>query len=254
MNAKQVLSKITSLLNLSEEVKFTEAKSANGDILSSPTFDLNEDVEVVSEDGTKSPAPDGEYTISLKDESGNENIIRIDVKDGKIVERANEEEEKNEEAKGEEEMEDTPLDTNAPDGMMMAKDYVKAPKGLETDEAHALPMGTDEDPRNRVGSDADDKKDPIISLSYRISELEKMYEEMMAKVGELTDKKEIDHKEAQETVKESNVKLEEEIEGVPALDGAPVEMSSINLSALQKANNSKREGDYQSSFLSKLYK
>lgn len=248
MTAKQVLSKISSLLNLNEEVKLTEAKASNGDILSSPTFDLNEDVEVVSEDGSKKPAPDGEYEVVLKDESGNENIIRIQVKDGKVSERENVEE-----AKNEEEMEETPLDINAPDGMMMAKDYVEAPKGLETDEAKALPMTTDEDPRNRVGSDADDKKDPIISLSYRISELEKMYEEVMAKVGELTDKKEIDHKEAIEDKKESNIKLEDELVDVPALDGAPVEMSSVNLSAIHKPSN-KKEGNYQSSFLSKLYK
>ena len=96
MNAKDVLSKITALLSSDKEVKCTEAKSADGDILSSPTFDLNESVDIVHEDGTKTPAPDGEYTISLTDESGNENIIRIEVKDGKIQERANEEEEKNE--------------------------------------------------------------------------------------------------------------------------------------------------------------
>ena len=119
MNAKSVLSKIATLLSIEkEEIYFTEAKSANGDILSSPTFDLNEDVEVVHEDGTKTPAPDGEYTISLKDESGNENIIRIEVKDGKIQERANEEEEKNEEAQGEEEMgdeEEVDVDVVEPD-------------------------------------------------------------------------------------------------------------------------------------------
>ena len=100
MNSKSVLSKILALLS-SEEINFTDAKSADGDILQSPTFDLNEPVDIVSEDGTKSPAPDGEYTISLTDDSGNQNIIRIEVKDGKITERANEEEEKNEE--GEEE-------------------------------------------------------------------------------------------------------------------------------------------------------
>ena len=96
MNSKNVLNKILALLSNDDVMEFTDAQSANGDILQSPTFDLNENVDVVHEDGTKTPAPDGEYTISLKDESGNENIIRIEVKDGKIVERANEEEEKNE--------------------------------------------------------------------------------------------------------------------------------------------------------------
>jgi hypothetical protein len=253
-SSKQVLSKIAKMLNLSEEVNFTDAKTEDGTILQSPTFDLNEDVEVVSADGTKSPAPDGEYTISLKDESGNENIIRIEVKDGKITERANEEEEKNE-GENEEEMDDqTPTDANSSvDGTVnMAKDFVKAPKGLETDEAHALPMGTDEDPRNRVGSDEDDKKDPIISLSYRISELESQLKECMAKIGELTDRKDVDQKGEQTTETEDNVSLEEV--DVPKLDGAPIEMSAqVNLAGVHKPNN-KREGNYQSSFLSKLYK
>lgn len=255
MNAKNVLGKILTLLSIeSGEVHFTEAKSADGAILSSPTFDLNEDVEEVHEDGSKTPAKDGEYTITLTDESGNENIIRIEVKDGKIVERANEEEEKNEPSE-EEDMEETPMDqTSTVDGdVNMAKDYVKAPKGLETDEAKALPQTTDEDPRNRVGTDSDDKKDPIISLSYRIQELEEALAEVKLKVGELTSREDIDHKEAQETKKESDIKLEDEVD-VPKLDGAPVEMSAerVNLSA--KKTNKNVEGNYQSSFLAKLYK
>ena len=49
MNAKDVLSKIGKLLNLSsEEVLFVDAKTAEGTILQSPTFDLGEKVEVVS--------------------------------------------------------------------------------------------------------------------------------------------------------------------------------------------------------------
>lgn len=71
--------------------KFTEAKS--GDLtLDSPTFDVGETVDVVAEDGSKSPAPDGEHEVILKDESGNENKIRVVVKDGKITERENVEE------------------------------------------------------------------------------------------------------------------------------------------------------------------
>jgi len=70
---------------------FTEAKS--GDLtLDSPTFDVGETIDVVGEDGTKTPAPDGEHQVVLKDESGNENKIRVVVKDGKITERENVEE------------------------------------------------------------------------------------------------------------------------------------------------------------------
>ena len=68
--------------------KFTEAKS--GDItLDSPTFDVGETIDVVKEDGTKEKAPDGEHEIVLKDESGNENKIKVMVKDGMITEREN---------------------------------------------------------------------------------------------------------------------------------------------------------------------
>jgi hypothetical protein len=70
---------------------YTEARDAQGQILESPTFDVGEDVYLVK-DGEKSPAPDGEHQVVLKDTSGNENKIRIQVKDGKIIQRENVEE------------------------------------------------------------------------------------------------------------------------------------------------------------------
>ena len=77
-----------------EEVKedsMVEAKS--GDLkLESPTFDVGETIDVVSEDGSKTPAPDGEHQLELKDSEGNEVKIRVMVKDGKIMERENVEE------------------------------------------------------------------------------------------------------------------------------------------------------------------
>ena len=88
MNSKSVLNKIMTLLS-AKEVELTYAKLADGTIVESPTFDVGEPLEIVSEDGTKSPAPDGEHELALKDESGNENIIKVITKDGKIVEREN---------------------------------------------------------------------------------------------------------------------------------------------------------------------
>lgn len=76
----------------SEEMTYTEAKDAQGQILESSTFDVGEDVFLVHEDGSKTPAPDGEHQVVLKDTSGNENKIRIQVLDGKIIERENVEE------------------------------------------------------------------------------------------------------------------------------------------------------------------
>jgi hypothetical protein len=72
-----------------EGLAFTEARDAQGQLLESPTFDVGEKVEVVGTDGEKSPAPDGEHQVVLKDTSGNENKIRIQTKDGVIVQREN---------------------------------------------------------------------------------------------------------------------------------------------------------------------
>jgi len=73
----------------SKDMNYTEAKDAQGQILESSTFDVGEDVFLVKDDGTKTPAPDGEHQVVLKDTSGNENKIRIIVKDGKIIQREN---------------------------------------------------------------------------------------------------------------------------------------------------------------------
>jgi len=78
---------------MATDYKMTEAIDAQGQKLESPTFDVGEDCYLIHEDGTKSPAPDGEHQVVLKDESGNENKIRIQVKDGKITQRENVEEE-----------------------------------------------------------------------------------------------------------------------------------------------------------------
>jgi len=74
-----------------EKESMVEAKS--GDLkLESPTFDVGETIDVVSEDGSKTPAPDGEHQVELKDSEGKEVKIRVMVKDGKIMERENVEE------------------------------------------------------------------------------------------------------------------------------------------------------------------
>lgn len=82
-----------------KEMKMTRAESYDGQILESPTFDVGEDIFVVGEDGSTTPAPNGEYQVVLKDESGNENKIRVQVSDGKITERENVEEESSDEMK-----------------------------------------------------------------------------------------------------------------------------------------------------------
>jgi len=74
------------------EEKMTIAEDAQGQKLESPTFDVGEPVFVIGEGDEKTPAPDGEHQVVLRDESGNENKIRIMTKDGVITERENVEE------------------------------------------------------------------------------------------------------------------------------------------------------------------
>lgn len=72
--------------------EFTIAMTDKGVKVESKTFDVGEEVMVISEDGEKKPAPNGEHQVVLKDSSGKENKIRFITKDGKITERENVEE------------------------------------------------------------------------------------------------------------------------------------------------------------------
>jgi len=74
------------------EEKMTIAEDAQGQKLESPTFDVGEPVFVIGEGDEKTPVSDGEHQVVLRDESGNENKIRIMTKDGVITERENVEE------------------------------------------------------------------------------------------------------------------------------------------------------------------
>jgi len=92
MNSKSVLNKIIALLSVEEtkeEVKMAFAELADGTVLESETFDVGEDVFVVGEDGSKTPAPNGEHELMLRDTEGEETRFKIFVEDGKITEREN---------------------------------------------------------------------------------------------------------------------------------------------------------------------
>jgi hypothetical protein len=87
MNAKNVLDKIVTLLT-KQEVKMAYAKLADGTVVESPSFDVEQPLEVVTEEG-KMPAPDGEHELVLEDEAGNEILIKVKTVDGMITEREN---------------------------------------------------------------------------------------------------------------------------------------------------------------------
>jgi hypothetical protein len=248
MNSKSVLNKILTLLSL-EEVNLTDAKDAKGQILQSPTFDLDEPVEVVHEDGSKTPAPDGEHEVALKDSEGNEVVIRIETKDGKIVSRENvEEKDPADLEKVDEEVVDKDVEEKKEEDVKMAD--------AKTEEAHPLPNTTDEDPRNQVTEDDEaTEKDPLISLGYRISELEKALDAIKTKMEENNPIEEETPSEEAPLMPEGVAMAEEtEEEDLPKLDGAPVESGfKFSSESIHKPNYGKKVGDSQSSFLSKLY-
>ena len=244
MNSKSVLNRIASLLNLSEEVKFTDAKDAQGNILQSPTFDLGEDVEVVGADGEKSKAPDGEHEIELTDSEGNKLVIRIETKDGKIVSRENVEEQAP--ADLEKKMDEEVVDDKAAVEEHMGK------ADVSIDEAKSLPNTTDEDIRNSLGEDTDEEKDPLIRMSYRIDELEKTIAYMKEKFASAypEEGQEVSSLEPS-PMQMAKVEPEDEEEELPKLDGAPIE--SLKPQDFSKSYG-KKTGNPQGDFLSKLYR
>ena len=239
MNSKSVLNRILSLLS-SEEVKFTDAKDAQGNILQSPTFDLGEDVEVVGADGEKTKAPDGEHEIELTDSEGNKVVIRIETMDGKITSRENVEEKDPEDL--EKKMDEEVVDKKAAEEVEMAD--------ATTEEAHSLPNTTDEDIRNSLGDDTDEEKDPIIRLGYRIDELEKMVTDMKQKFASAYPEEGQEVSSLQPSPMQMAKVDEDEDEELPKLDGAPTE--SLKPQDFSKSYG-KKTSDPQSSFLSKLY-
>lgn len=252
MNAKKVLSKIVEFLS-AEEVELTYAKLADGTIVESPTFDVGEKLEVVSEDGTKSPAPDGEHELMLKDESGNENLIKVMTKDGVIVERENVELADAEKVKaepipasGNEDKENVMPDLKGQvkDGTMMAEVTEEATKDMPQTDGEPLGENEVESEEGEIEINLAGLKKMVEDMAYRIEEMEKklmkMEEAMMPPVDS--------------EVAEEEEGMEMSEEELPKLDGAPIE-EGVKFSA---HNNSKNYGkkvvNSQSSFLSKLYK
>ena len=217
MNSKEVLNKIISMLSSDKKVvEMTYAKLADGTIVESATFDVGETLDIVSEDGTKSPAPNGTHELALRDSEGRDVLIKVVTEEGKIVERENVELPAAEEAEVETEIE-------------MAVDTTE-PLTEDTDAP------TEEMPTEEV-----DMKSMVEKLQYRIEELEKKMTEMM----------EVKEDQISEGEKAEVKKVEDISEmSLPKLDGAPVEENvkpTINKFG-KKVTNS------QSSFLSKLYK
>jgi hypothetical protein len=222
MNAKQVLSKIVAMLSTDKEVAMTYAKLADGTILESNTFDVGEAIDVVSEDGTKSKAPDGEHELFLKDSEGNDVRIKVMTKDGVITERENVELAETEEVKPLPNTTMEPKENEVTEMESIAGEDIGGDESSdeETETPDVIPADDDKVEMKKMMED----------MAYRISEMEKKFEAMLPKEEE---------------------EMEEEEEELPKLDGAPVEESM----AKPKVNNfGKKTANSQTAFLSKLYK
>lgn len=166
MNSKSVLNKIITLLSseeVKEEVKLTFAELADGTVLESPTFDVGESVEVVAEDGSKSPAPNGEHELVLRDEEGNEERFKIFVEDGVIRERENIE---LEEESSEEEVEKLP-ETELSDAEEIKEEVEVDVVNLE-----------------EVSKKVEEMAYRIDELEKKIAEMEKVEEELEERIEE----------------------------------------------------------------------
>jgi hypothetical protein len=213
MNAKTVLKKLVMMLS-SNEVEFTYAKLKDGTIVESPTFDVGEPLEVISEDGTKSPAPDGEHELMLRDTEGNETLIKVFTEGGVIKERENVEL-ADMEVK---EAEDIPA--SGPNEMpteMSEETYETAPGDIPT-TGDGIPAD--------IETEEVDLGKMIKELSYRIEEMEKKMTEMEKVKEEVVDKEPAMEEEMEDIMED------EDEEELPKLDGAPVEARVKKLSAV----------------------
>jgi len=245
MNSNTVLGKIMALLSLESkegEEKLTVAKLADGTLVESPTFDVGEPVEVIHEDGTKTPAPDGEHLLELRDESDNINRIKIFTEGGIIKERENVEIEAKEHEDKEEEMADVTTEEvkDLPESGTKSEESEQV--ALEEHDSKEEEM-IDEEVVDKDAEEIDlgDMKTKLEEHDSKVEELKERIEELESAIKEMADEKE---------KLEEEEKKEEELES-KKLDGAPVEESSY----FSKRN----KGDYKiksytNSVISKMYK
>ena len=238
MNSQTVLGKIMTLLSLdSKEVKLTVAKLADGTLVESPTFDVGETLEVIHEDGTKTPAPDGEHLLELRDESDEINRIKLFTEGGIIKERENVEIEAESEEKIEEEMAD-----------VSTEEVEALPESGKSDTDVNEQVTLESEPGIAVDEEVVDKEaDEIVNLT-KLEEQEEKIEEMKERIEELVKYFE-EIKKEEETLEEEK-KEEEELES-KKLDGAPIEKPAM---FNKKKNNNFKVGNYTNSVLSKMYR
>ena len=237
MNSNTVLGKIMTMLSLdNKEIKLTVAKLADGTLVESETFDVGETLEVIHEDGTKTPAPDGEHLLELRDESDEINRIKLFTEGGIIKERENVEIEAEKEEDKQEEMADVSTEEVKP-----------LPESGEIEETSEQ-VTLETEPGIAVDEEVVDKEaDEIVNLTTKLEEHEEKIEEMKERIEELVKYFEEIKKEEEEL--EEDEKKEEELES-KRLDGAPTEKPAF----FSKNKNNFKVGNYRNSVISKMYR
>ena len=238
MNSQTVLGRIMTLLSIDKgDVKLTVAKLADGTLVESPTFDVGETLEVIHEDGTKTPAPDGEHLLELRDESDEINRIKLFTEGGIIKERENVEIEAEKEEKKEEEMAD-----------VSTEEVEALPESGKSDTDVNEQVTLESDEEKLVDEEVVDKDADIVDLKTKLSEQDGKIEEMKERIEELV--KYFEEIKKDEESLEEEKKEEEELES-KKLDGAPTEKPSM---FNKKKNNNFKVGNYRNSVLSKMYR
>ena len=160
MNDKTVLKKIMALLAIEKkEVNLAFAELGDGTTLESPSFDVGQEVFVVDGD-EKTPAPDGEHELVLRDTEGEETRFKIFVEGGVITERENIEELEEEIVKVKE----------IPEAMEKVEDETTNLEEEEVEDDIVISM--------------EEVSKKMEEMAYRIEELERKYNEMQEQEDE----------------------------------------------------------------------
>lgn len=220
MDSNTVLGRIMTLLSVKteEEVNLAFARLADGTLLESPTFDVGETVEVVSEDGTKTAAPDGEHELELTGAEGETVRFKIITEGGVIKERENVE-----------------LEDAGDEEELSSEENLE----VETKEVEDIPQALEED----MIEEGDDTE-----VTINLEDVAKQVQEMAYRIDELEKKLEAKEEETEE-LEEEELEEEKEVEA-KKLDGAPVETSKFN--AIRKDKT--KTPSYHNSVLAKMYK
>lgn len=231
MNAKTVLKKLVMMLS-SNEVEFAYAKLKDGTIVESKTFDVGEALEVVSEDGNKTPAPDGEHELALRDSEGNETLFKVITEGGIIVERENVE------------LAD-----------MEIKEAKDIPATGPNDMPHEMSEQTYETAPGDIPTTGDGIPADIIPTTMEVKDLMKKMEELSYRIEEMEKKvKMAEDKKEEKKMAEVEIEIEkdEEEEMMPKLDGAPIE-AKVKKFSYTNTNKSAPGLSPQERVLARLY-